>query len=117
VNQSPVQKQQQAREHKTKKDFGTARVLTVEEAIKKQEERKTKEQQVMHEKERAAALQGKVGFAKTVWKELQKDFDVFTRDLRNSGTQNLPLNRFGNGWPDWQSSPSGGLRHHSWDEP
>jgi hypothetical protein len=47
----------------------------VEEAIKKQEERKAKEQQVMHEAERAAALRGKVGFAKTVWKELHMDFD------------------------------------------
>jgi len=38
----------------------------VEEAIKEQEEMKAKEQQVMHEKERATALRAKVGFAKTV---------------------------------------------------
>jgi hypothetical protein len=50
-------------------------VLIAEEAIQKQEERKAKEQQVMHEKERAAALRGKVGFAKAVWKELHTDSD------------------------------------------
>lgn len=75
MNQGLVQKQQQARQSKTKKHFGTARVPIVEEAIKKQEEWKAKEQQVMHEKERAAALRGKVGFAETVWKELHMDFD------------------------------------------
>jgi hypothetical protein len=59
VNQGLVQKQQQAGQHKTKKHFGTACVLTVEEAIKKQEERKAKEQRVMHEKERDVALRVK----------------------------------------------------------
>jgi hypothetical protein len=66
MNQGLVQKQQQARQNKAKRHFGIARVLIVEETIKKQEERKAKEQQVMHEKERATALRGKVGFAKTV---------------------------------------------------
>jgi hypothetical protein len=47
----------------------------VEEAIKKQEVKKAKEQQVMHEKERAAVLWGKVGFTKAVWKELHMDSD------------------------------------------
>ena len=74
MNQGLVQKQQQARQNKAKKHFGTARVLIVEEAIKKQEERKAKEQQVTRKKERAAALSGKVGFAKAVWKGLHMDF-------------------------------------------
>ena len=78
MNQGLVQKQQQARQKKTKKHFGAARVLTVEDALKRQEERRAKEEHVMHEKERSAALRGKVGFAKAVWKELRMDFDVFT---------------------------------------
>jgi len=32
----------------------------------------------MHEKERSAALRGKVGFAKAVSKQLGMDFDGFT---------------------------------------
>ena len=78
MNQGLVQKQQQARQKKTKKHFGAARVLTVEDALKRQEERRAKEEHVMHEKERSAALRGKVGFAKAVWKELRMEFDVFT---------------------------------------
>lgn len=35
----------------------------------KKGDREVKEQQVMEEKERAAALRGKIGFAKMVWKE------------------------------------------------
>jgi hypothetical protein len=38
-----------------------------------------KEQQVMEEKERAAALRGKIGFAKMVWKEgYQMGIDLFS---------------------------------------
>jgi hypothetical protein len=37
-----------------------------------------KEQQVMEEKERAAALRGKIGFAKMIWKEgYQMGIDLF----------------------------------------
>jgi hypothetical protein len=50
MNQGLVQKQQQqAGQNKTKIHFGTARVLIVEEAIKKQEGKKAKEQQVKGE--------------------------------------------------------------------
>ena len=95
MNQGLVQKQQQARQKKTKKYFGVARVLTVEEALKRQEERRAKEEHVMHEKERSAALRGKVGFAKAVWKELYMDFDQPQRVCRV-----CPRNGFGNGWSD-----------------
>lgn len=107
MNQGLFQKQQQARQNKTKKHFGTARVLIVEKAIKKQKERKAKEQQVIREKERAAALYCKVGFAKAVLKELHMDFDQPSLSL-----QSLPLNRFGNGWPDRAVWPEWGPRRY-----
>jgi hypothetical protein len=65
------------RQNKTKKHFGTARILTIEDALRKKEEREAKEQQAMDEKERRAALRGLVGFAKMVWKELRMGKDVF----------------------------------------
>ena len=46
-------------------------------ALRKKEEREAKEQQVMDEKERRAALRGLVGFAKMVWKEFRMGNDVF----------------------------------------
>jgi DDE superfamily endonuclease len=50
--------------------------LDVGDALRK-EEREAKEQQVMDEKERRAALRGLVGFAKMVWKEFRMGNDVF----------------------------------------
>jgi hypothetical protein len=66
-----VKKTKEGRQNKAKKRFGTARILTMEEAIRKKEERKAKDQQPMDEKERRAALWGLVGFGKMVWKEFQ----------------------------------------------
>ena len=77
VNQTIIDKQQQSRRNRTKKNFGSSRILTVEEAQRKQQEQASKEQRLQAEKERAAALRGKVGFAKLVWKELKMDIDVF----------------------------------------
>jgi hypothetical protein len=79
LNEDLVKKSKEGRQNKTKKHFGTARVLTVGEALKMKENREVKEQRVMEKKERAAALRGKVGFAKLVWKEGYKmDIDLFS---------------------------------------
>jgi hypothetical protein len=55
INEGLVKKSKEGRQNKTKKHFGTARVLTVEEALRIKKDREMKEQQVMEEKERAAA--------------------------------------------------------------
>jgi hypothetical protein len=77
MNEGLVKKTKEGRQNKSKKAFGTARVLTVEEAIRQKEERKAKEQQLTDEKERKAALRGLVGFGKMIWKEFQMGKDVF----------------------------------------
>jgi hypothetical protein len=77
MNEGLVKKSKEGRQNKTKKHFGTARILTVADALRKKEEREAKEQQVMDEKERRAALRGLVGFAKMVWKEFRMGNDVF----------------------------------------
>jgi hypothetical protein len=74
MNEGFVRKSKEGRQDKTKKYFGTARILTMEETLQK-EERKAKEQQAMDE-ERKAALQGLVGFGNVVWKEFQMGKDV-----------------------------------------
>ena len=79
LNEDLVKKSKEGRQNMTKEHFGTARVLTVGEALKMKENREVKEQRVMEKKERAAALRGKVGFAKLVWKEGYKmDIDLFS---------------------------------------
>jgi hypothetical protein len=78
INEGLIKKNKEGRQNKTKKHFGTTRVLTVEEALKIKENREVKEQQIM-EKERAATLRGKIGFAKMVWKEgYQMGIDLFS---------------------------------------
>jgi hypothetical protein len=63
-----LRRPKESRQNKTKKAFGTARILTMEEALREKEEKKkkAKEQQRMDEKERMAALRGLVGFVKDV---------------------------------------------------
>jgi hypothetical protein len=79
MNEGLVKKSKEGRQNKIKKHFGAARVLTVEEALKMKEDREVKEQQVMEIKERAAALRGKIGFSKMVWKEgYQMGVDLFS---------------------------------------
>ena len=56
--------------------LGVARILTIEDALRK-EEREAKEQREMDEKERRAILRGLVGFSKMVWKEFHMGKDVF----------------------------------------
>ena len=77
MNEGLVRKSKEGRQNKTKKHFSVARILTMEEALRKKEERKAKEQQEMDEKERRAALRALVGFAKMVWKEFHMGKDVF----------------------------------------
>jgi hypothetical protein len=77
VNETIVKKQQQSRCKRTKKHFGSTRILTVAEAQQRQQEQASNELQLQGEKERAAALRGKVGFAKLVWKEFKMDVDIF----------------------------------------
>lgn len=79
MNKGLIQKDKEGRQKKTKRHFSTARVLIVVEVLRIKEEREVKEQQAMEEKERAAALRGKIGFAKMVWKEgYQMDIDLFS---------------------------------------
>lgn len=79
INEGIVKKSKEGRQRKMKKYFGAARVLTVEEALKMKEDREAKEQEIMEKKERAAALRGKIGFAKMIWKEgYQMGVDVFS---------------------------------------
>jgi hypothetical protein len=59
MNQGLVKKTKAGRQNRTKRHFGTARVLTVEEALRMKEDKREKEQRVMQEKEEAAALRGK----------------------------------------------------------
>jgi hypothetical protein len=78
MNKGLIKKRKEGRQNKTKKHFDTARVLTVEEALRIKEDREVKERQMMAEKERAAALRGKIGFAKMIWKEgYQMGIDLF----------------------------------------
>ncbi|KAF2806953.1 uncharacterized protein BDZ99DRAFT_465704 [Mytilinidion resinicola] len=77
LNNDLVQKQKKSRKSRTKKHFGEARQLTVEEALQKMRERNAKDQEVSTAKERAAALRGKGRFAKLAWKDLAMSFDVF----------------------------------------
>jgi hypothetical protein len=51
--------------------------LTVKECLEKKEERKRKEEEVMTEKQRKAALRGVITFAKNVWKEFKMGTDIF----------------------------------------
>lgn len=78
LNSKLVQKQKQGRQNRTKKNFGEARELTVAAAQYKIDEKAIQEQALLSAKERAAALRGKVGFAKLVWKHFKMDIDVFS---------------------------------------
>jgi hypothetical protein len=59
MNEGLVKKSKEDRQNKTKKHFGTAKVLTVEEALRIKEDREVKERQMMAEKEKAAALRAR----------------------------------------------------------
>jgi hypothetical protein len=76
INKGLIRKSKKGRQNKTMKHFGIARILTIADALRK-EEREVKKQQVMDKKERRAALRGLIGFAKMVWKELRIGKDVF----------------------------------------
>lgn len=78
INQSFVEKTIQWRKKQSKKHFGEAHVLTVEEALKTIHEREEHEQTEEAAKERRRLLRGQVGFAKKMWKEgFNMDFDLF----------------------------------------
>jgi len=59
------------------KNCGEARELVVEDLLVMVEERERKDAKEVEEKARKAALKGKVGFAKLVWKELPVAYDLF----------------------------------------
>ena len=77
INQGLVEKTTTWRKKNTAKHFGEARVLVVEDLLSKAHERETREAEEAQAKARRAALRGKVGFAKLVWKELAMDREVF----------------------------------------
>lgn len=79
LNQQLVDKSKESRQRKTKKHFGAARVLTVEDALERKANREAQEQKKLDEKERKAALRGVVTFAKKVWSEgFRMNPDIFT---------------------------------------
>ena len=77
TNQELLERQKKERYSKTKAAYGKARVLSVAEAQKKNDEKLQKEQEEKRVKERKAALRGVITFAKKVWKELPMDYSVF----------------------------------------
>jgi hypothetical protein len=77
LNDEMLKKQKVDRGAQTRKNYGNARVLTVKECLEKKEERKRKEEEVMTEKQRKAALRGVITFAKNVWKEFKMGTDIF----------------------------------------
>jgi len=77
INQGLVDKQKKVREARTKKYHSKARILTVDDMIKQQEERAAREEAEGVVRVRKAALRGKIGFAKLVWRELAMDIDLF----------------------------------------
>ena len=77
TNQELLKRQKKEHYNKTKAAYRKARVLSVVEAQKKNNEKLQKEQKEKRVKERKAALQGVITFAKKVWKELPMDYSVF----------------------------------------
>jgi hypothetical protein len=78
INQALLEKQRNTGRKKTNKFFGMAKKLTVTNMLNQQKRRQKIEQQQLDEKARKAALRGKVGFAKLVWKEMPMGIDVFS---------------------------------------
>ncbi|KAF2185006.1 DDE-domain-containing protein [Zopfia rhizophila CBS 207.26] len=81
LNNSLAEKQKKGRKNRTKKHFGDARALPVEQCLKEKEAREARERQELDAKERVVALRGKVRLAKLAWNELPMSFDVFTVDI------------------------------------
>ena len=77
-NQEIFQKQAQRRQKASRKGCDKVRVLTVGEELAKIEAKHQKEEALAREKERYHALNGKVKFAKAVWKEMRMDSDIFS---------------------------------------
>ena len=72
-----MDKKQRHRQAVTRKYHGEARILRVDEMEARAEERVAKKREEEAIKARKAALRGKVGFAKLVWKEMPVSFDIF----------------------------------------
>ncbi|KAK3303105.1 uncharacterized protein B0T15DRAFT_508260 [Chaetomium strumarium] len=77
LTQEVVKKRFESRKKSSRKHFGEARVLTVEDIRARISEREAKEAVETREKERRIALRGVVGFAKSVWKDYKMGPDVF----------------------------------------
>ena len=78
TNQELIAKQAQRPQKASRKGGVKARVLTVGEGQAIAEEKQRKEEVLAKQKDRYHALNGKVKFAKAVWKEMQMDSDVFS---------------------------------------
>ena len=77
INQELLKRQKKERCNKTRAAYGKAQVLLIAEVQKKNDKKLQKEQEEKRVKERKAALQGVITFAKKVWKELPMDYSVF----------------------------------------
>ena len=77
INTELIGRQKRQRCGKGKTSYGKARVLSVEEALPKNQEREQKEQVEAAQKERRKALRGVVGSARKVRKELPMQDDLF----------------------------------------
>ena len=77
MNMELIEKQKRQRRGQGKTSYGKAQVLSVREALQKNQEREQKEQVEAAQKECRMALWGVIGFAKKVWKELPMQDDLF----------------------------------------
>lgn len=78
INKGLKEQQEEARRKQTfRKAFLGARELTLADAKRLQKEQEEEAVQKLTDKQRRAALKGKVTFVKRVWKEIQMDVDIF----------------------------------------
>ena len=76
MNIELIEKQKRQRQG-GKTSYGKARVLSVREALQRNQEREQKEQVEAAQKERRKALRGVIGFAKKMWKKLPMQDNLF----------------------------------------
>ena len=78
LNQQLIEKAKKSRKTRERKHFGEAKLLTIQKCREKEAKKEKKEAIKLSNRERRAALKGKVKFTKEVfWRELKMDIDLF----------------------------------------
>ena len=77
TNEKLIAKQAQKRQKASRKGYGQAKMLTVDEKVAMRKEKQDKQKALTKKKERYHVLNGKMKFAKAVWKEFRMEKDVF----------------------------------------